>query len=151
MRWLCSVGAILGMALTGGTAAQACGGCGCCGASPAYRKATPMPPMNCCGVAAIPAARAPAPKGGAMPGMDMAGAKRQAVKTQRITVAVTGMHCDDCAAKVRKALASVPGVKQVLVDLDRGEALVVVEAGKFNERAMQAAVREAGYGARMAK
>lgn len=61
------------------------------------------------------------------------------------------MHCDECADKVRKAIASTPGVKQVLVDLDRREALVVVEAGKFDERAVQAAVREAGYGAKMAK
>jgi len=177
MRFLCSVGVFLGMALTGGSAALACGGgCGCggygyggygyWGTAPAYGRGYAMPPMSCCGSAAMPMAGAATPNGGAMPGMqmpgmnmpgkampgmDMAGMKGQAAKTQRITLAITGMHCDDCADKVRKAIASMPGVKQVLVDLDRREALVVVEAGKFDERAVQAAVQEAGYGAKRAK
>lgn len=136
------------------------------GMAPAYGMGYAMPPMSCCGSAAMPMTGAPTQNGGAMPGMqmpgmkrpgqampgmNMAGAKGQVAKTQRITLAITGMHCDDCADKVRKAIASTPGVKQVLVDLDRREALVVVEAGKFDERAVQAAVRATGYGAKMAK
>ena len=89
--------------------------------------------------------------GMAMPGMDRPGAKGRTAKTQRIALAVSGMHCDDCAEKVRKAIAALPGVKQVLVDLDRQEALVVVDAGKFDERAVQNAVRQAGYGVKMAR
>ena len=168
--WVLSGTAVLGFALQGMNQALACGGgCGCgsyggygyWGAAPAYRRGYATPPMNCCGAAPMPAANAPSRNGGAMPGMDMpgkampgmdmSGAKSRAVKTERITLAITGMHCDDCANKVRKAIASVSGVKQVLVDFDRQEALVVAEAGKFDERAVQAAVRAAGYGAKMAK
>lgn len=40
------------------------------------------------------------------------------------TLAITGMHCAGCAAGVRAALLSVPGVSSARVDLAEGRATV---------------------------
>ena len=40
---------------------------------------------------------------------------------------ITGMGCAGCAAKVKKALEAVPGVKSVNVELAEKRALVDVE------------------------
>ncbi|MEE4175952.1 MAG: heavy metal-associated domain-containing protein [Bacteroides sp.] len=36
---------------------------------------------------------------------------------KKITYSVTGLHCNACVNRVQKALANVPGVEQVMVDL----------------------------------
>lgn len=43
------------------------------------------------------------------------------------TYSITGMTCDGCVAKVTHLLKQVPGVTNVEVDLDRGEADVTME------------------------
>ena len=45
---------------------------------------------------------------------------------QRI-INITGMGCEGCASKVKKALESVPGVKSVNVELAAKRAVVDVE------------------------
>lgn len=55
---------------------------------------------------------------------------------------VTGMNCPHCAAAVRKAIAAVPGVKEVEVDL-AGKKAVVDGTAAANDIA--AAVRAAGF------
>ena len=40
---------------------------------------------------------------------------------------ITGMGCEGCAAKVKKALEAVPGVKSVNVELAAKRAVVDVE------------------------
>jgi copper chaperone CopZ len=56
-------------------------------------------------------------------------------------VSITGMHCDACVRRVRKALEAVEGAKVEKVDV--GSAVVAVEAGR--ETAVLDAVRKAGY------
>jgi len=72
-------------------------------------------------------------------------------KTMQVKLAVSGMSCAACAAKVQKALASVPGVKQAQVDLGKQQAVVAVEAAKCDEQALVKAVEKAGYGAKVMK
>ena len=60
-------------------------------------------------------------------------------------LAVTGMHCQKCVARVTEALQGVEGVTDVKVDLE-GASAVVEGRGLVNE-ALVAAVKEAGFDA----
>lgn len=63
-----------------------------------------------------------------------------------ITLAIEGMTCDHCVAAVRKALAAVGGVDEVVsVELTPGRAIV---KGSAATPALIAAVNAAGYQAR---
>ena len=59
------------------------------------------------------------------------------------TLPISGMTCANCAARVEKALAGVPGVVSATVDLATEKATV---AGKVEAAALTAAVERAGYG-----
>jgi copper chaperone CopZ len=60
---------------------------------------------------------------------------------------VDGMTCGSCVASVKKALARVPGVKDVQVDLRSGIARVTADHATQQVPAMVAALSDAGYGA----
>jgi len=62
--------------------------------------------------------------------------------TQRLSI--TGMTCASCAGRVERALAKVPGVAAVTVNLASEQAMV---AGPAAVDALVAAVETAGYGA----
>ncbi len=57
---------------------------------------------------------------------------------------ITGMTCGHCSRAVSNALAAVPGVASVHVDLDRKEARV---EGDADLAALLRAVASEGYGA----
>lgn len=59
---------------------------------------------------------------------------------------ISGMHCLDCAVKVKKALAQVPGVERAEVTYVRKHATVVVDE-TVPVTALVEAVEKAGYGA----
>jgi copper chaperone len=59
------------------------------------------------------------------------------------TYTVPGMHCGNCERAVKAELAAVPGVQLVAVDLD--DKLVTVEGEGLDDRALRAAIDEAGY------
>ncbi|MGE4535856.1 MAG: heavy-metal-associated domain-containing protein [Desulfovibrio sp.] len=52
------------------------------------------------------------------------------------TVEVGGMHCPKCVASVTKALTEVPGLSNVSVDLEKGQAT-------FDGEASDAAIKDA--------
>ena len=58
------------------------------------------------------------------------------------TFKVTGMNCPHCQASVKRAIASLPGVEAVDVDLHSGAATV---AGNVEAEAVCAAVSAAGF------
>ena len=60
------------------------------------------------------------------------------------TVTVIGMTCDHCVAAVRDEVAKLDGVTRVDVELGTG-AVTVESEGPVDERALAAAVDEAGY------
>ena len=67
-------------------------------------------------------------------------------------VEISGMHCDNCAAKVETALKSLNGVEKVSVDRDKGEALVTVKAKTSVKTAdLVKAVAAVGYTAKSGK
>ncbi len=58
------------------------------------------------------------------------------------TYAVEGMSCDHCVAAVTMEVAKVPGVCDVIVNLEQGTVTVT---GDPSEQALAEAVDEAGY------
>lgn len=64
-----------------------------------------------------------------------------------VTLEVTGMMCEHCAAHVEKALLAVSGVKKAVVDLAAGNVAVTAAADVTRE-ALIAAVVAAGYQAK---
>ena len=60
------------------------------------------------------------------------------------TLKIEGMTCKHCVMAVEKALGEVEGVKNVQVNLDRGEATFEA-AGSVDLDAAKAAVEKAGY------
>jgi Cu+-exporting ATPase len=95
---------------------------------------------SCCKTAAP----AGAPAGKAAAAAPMANA-------MQMTLSVSGMTCAGCAAKVQKALMSVPGVQQATVDLKTSRAVVSIQADKCDEAALVKAVEQAGYGSKIVK
>jgi Cu+-exporting ATPase len=68
------------------------------------------------------------------------------VPTESITLAISGMTCASCSARVEKALNKVPGVLDASVNLATEQATVKLARGT-SAAALIAAVERAGYGA----
>ncbi|HWE39452.1 MAG TPA: heavy metal translocating P-type ATPase [Isosphaeraceae bacterium] len=66
-------------------------------------------------------------------------------------LAIGGMHCASCVARVEGALAKVPGVAEARVNLATERARVLVDPGKVDEAEIERAVAAAGYSARKAE
>lgn len=56
---------------------------------------------------------------------------------------VPGMHCSHCEAAVKAEVSALDGVESVIVDL--GSKSVVVAGEHLDDRAVRAAIEEAGY------
>jgi copper chaperone CopZ len=52
---------------------------------------------------------------------------------------------------VRKALTSLPWVRQVQVNFDTKRAIVTADAARYDEKAMLKALEDAGYGGKVVK
>ncbi len=65
-----------------------------------------------------------------------------------LEVRVDGMSCQHCVTAVTGAVRSVPGVEDVVVDLDTGLVAVRGRAGEARREQMAEAIRAAGYVAR---
>ena len=66
-------------------------------------------------------------------------------------LAIGGMHCASCVARVEGALAKVPGVSDARVNLATERASVVVDPRRVDVEGLAAAVAAAGYTARRAE
>ena len=64
----------------------------------------------------------------------------------KATFPVTGMSCAACAARVGKALSRQPGVEEANVNYATACATVTYDPRRCSPAALEAAVREAGYG-----
>ncbi|WP_312514182.1 heavy metal translocating P-type ATPase [Massilia sp.] len=67
-------------------------------------------------------------------------------QTDNIVLAIEGMTCASCVARVERALRSVPGVREAGVNLATEKASV---SGVATREALVAAIRAAGYAARI--
>ncbi|HXG45560.1 MAG TPA: heavy metal translocating P-type ATPase [Gemmatimonadales bacterium] len=66
-----------------------------------------------------------------------------------VSLAVSGMTCAACSARVQRALARAPGVESASVNLMTGAATVVYDPTVTSPHELQEAVERTGYGARI--
>ena len=64
---------------------------------------------------------------------------------ETVMLKVSNMTCGSCVNHVTKSLAAVEGVNDVKVNLEKGTAEVVYDAGKTKPEMLTAAVIKAGY------
>ena len=66
-------------------------------------------------------------------------------KTEKITLDIEGMMCNNCKKHVENAINGVKGVKKVEVSLENKTAEVEYAEGKVEAQALADAVTAAGY------
>ncbi|MBI5966246.1 MAG: heavy-metal-associated domain-containing protein [Deltaproteobacteria bacterium] len=59
-------------------------------------------------------------------------------------IKIQGMTCQHCVMSVTKALGSIPGIKNLRVDLVKGEA-TFENAQNASRQSIRKAIEEAGY------
>lgn len=59
-------------------------------------------------------------------------------------IKIKGMSCNHCKMAVEKALSEVPGVSEVAVDLEAGQA-EYAESGPVDPEAVKTAITDAGF------
>ena len=64
---------------------------------------------------------------------------------EHATMNVTGMSCQGCVASVTRVLKAVPGVSDVVVELQPGRAMVTYDADRTTLPVLKAAIEDAGY------
>ena len=71
-------------------------------------------------------------------------------EVERVTaqLAIDGMHCASCVARIERELQSVPGVHEAAVSLAAEEARVTFASSALDVRELERAVERAGYRAR---
>ena len=62
-----------------------------------------------------------------------------------VRIPVQGMICVVCAGNVKKTLASIDGVQEADIDLERREARVRYDAGRVSPARFVAAINQLGY------
>lgn len=62
-----------------------------------------------------------------------------------VTVAIEGMDCGHCAARVESALTRLEGVRDVQADADEDRARVRFVAGKEDPAALQGPIEDLGF------
>ena len=70
--------------------------------------------------------------------------KMKGETTMKKIMAIKGMSCEHCKATVEKALKSVDGVSQAVVDLKAGNAEITLSE-PVSDEALKKVVRDAGY------
>ena len=66
-------------------------------------------------------------------------------RDQFVLIRIEGMHCHKCEQAIQKALSAFPGVHEVEVDFNSGQASVLFDRGAVKVQQLMDAVNEAGY------
>jgi copper chaperone CopZ len=66
-------------------------------------------------------------------------------KDQLAVIRVEGMHCHKCEQTIQKLLSTHPGVREVEVDFNSGQASVLFERGSVSISTLMEAINGAGY------
>ncbi len=76
---------------------------------------------------------------------------KRAIKMEKITVNISGMHCAACARTVEKALQKLDGVQKASVNLPMEKAYVEVQPETVGRDEILKAITDAGYGGEIAE
>ena len=66
-------------------------------------------------------------------------------RDQFAVIRVEGMHCHKCEETIQKLLSGYPGVREVEVDFNSGQASVLFDRGAASISELMEAVNAAGY------
>ena len=66
-------------------------------------------------------------------------------RDQLAVIRIEGMHCHKCERSIQKALSGFPGVHEVEVDFNSGQASVLFDRGTVTVKELMQAVNDAGY------
>jgi copper chaperone CopZ len=66
-------------------------------------------------------------------------------RDQFVLIRIEGMHCHKCEQSIKKALQGQPGVHEVEVDFNSGQASVLFDRGAVTIGKLMEAVTQAGY------
>jgi copper chaperone len=58
------------------------------------------------------------------------------------TITIKGMHCQHCVGSTRQALEKIPGISDVKIDLEKGEATY---QGDIDIRIVKEAITKIGF------
>ena len=64
---------------------------------------------------------------------------------QWVVIKIEGMHCHKCEAAIQKSLLKNPGVHEVEVDFNSGQASVLFDRSKTTSAQLVESVNAAGY------
>ncbi|BDG09373.1 heavy-metal-associated domain-containing protein [Anaeromyxobacter paludicola] len=63
----------------------------------------------------------------------------------RVTIPITGMHCDHCVQRVKTALQGIEGVKRVDASLEKSQAVVAFQKEKVKPAKLAEAIDALGF------
>jgi copper chaperone len=66
-------------------------------------------------------------------------------RDQLAVIRIEGMHCHKCEQNIQKAMTRFPGVFEVEVDFNSGQASVLFDRSSVTIKQLMDAVNEAGY------
>lgn len=66
-------------------------------------------------------------------------------RVMQVEIAIEGMTCDSCVQAITHELARLEGVRDVEVDLDRGQARVTFVDGESEPAVFERAIEKIGY------
>jgi len=66
-------------------------------------------------------------------------------KDQFVLIGISGMHCHKCEVAITDALSTIPGVYEVEVDFNSGQASVLFDRSLVTVAQLVNAVHDAGY------
>lgn len=66
-------------------------------------------------------------------------------RDQLAVIRIEGMHCHKCEQSIQKSLTRFPGVFEVEVDFNSGQASVLFDKSAVTIKQLMDAVNEAGY------
>jgi len=66
-------------------------------------------------------------------------------RDQLALIRIEGMHCHKCELAIQKALSAQPGVHEVEVDFNSGQASVLYDRDAVSISQLTSAVTDAGY------
>ena len=64
---------------------------------------------------------------------------------QLVIIRIEGMHCHKCEQAIQKSLTKLPGVHEVEVDFNSGQASVLYDQTQVGVKDLTDAVTDAGY------
>ena len=85
------------------------------------------------------------PSGLETPRINAAQGEGMNTTSETTVVAISGMHCQNCATSVTAVLSALPGVQRVEVSFDSGQARIAYDPSVAKRSDFEEAIGDAGF------